>query len=302
VATLPNRRVGFTLIELLVVISLIGTLAALSVGAFMRVRAGQTKVASETTLQKLNTALDNRWKVILESVKEDHKKNQGQWPFALIAANGNPDAAESLLLYAKAKNELPMTFAEAKAPTTVTTAYGMISLPPKAVFNTLPISTATSPEESGACFYLAVLSNAGGGAMLDSDGLQQQSTDYTGAGWNVSARLFKDAWGTPIAFVRMAYTPELNAPPYIKAGQLRDPNDPAGKLPAIMSALAWGQLTANTPPFAGIPGTYPAATQNFVPTLVSAGPNKLWEPSIFAGSNNDNLLSYRLRREGGKGD
>ena len=71
------HRAGFTLIELLVVIALIATLAALSAGAFFRVRAGQLKSASEATLVKLNTALDNRWKAIQESVNEDARKNQG---------------------------------------------------------------------------------------------------------------------------------------------------------------------------------------------------------------------------------
>ena len=108
------HRAGFTLIELLVVITLIGVLAALSAGAFMRVRSSQIKSASEATLVKLNTALDNRWKAIQESVTTDKNKNTVQYQQALRDAQGNPDIARSLLLYAKVKNELPMTFAEAR--------------------------------------------------------------------------------------------------------------------------------------------------------------------------------------------
>ena len=299
-----GRRAGFTLIELLVVIALISTLMALGAGAFFRVRAGQIKSASEATLRKLNTALDNRLKAIRESVNEDAQKNQGQWPNALATANGNPDVAKSLLMYAKIKNELPMTFAEAKAPTMV----GSILLPPRANFSVLPNSTANSPEESGACFYIAVLSSGGGGAMTDGDGLQQQSSDFTGANWSGSARVFKDAWGTPIAFVRTAYTPELNSPPFVRnaAAAVKDPFDPAGKLGPVMVANPgyWTSLNANRPTFVTAPSPYNGSL-NVVSTLISAGPDKLFTTGTydaFAGTDNDNLLSYRLRREGAKGD
>ena len=311
--TPTNRRTGFTLIELLVVIALIATLAALSAGAFFRVRAAQTKSASEATLNKLGSALDNRWKAIIESVNEDAKKNQGQWPFALLAANGNPDVAKSLLIYAKIKNELPMTFAEAKTATIVSTPTGTITLQPRANFSVLPNSTTNSPEESGACFYIAILTSAGGGAMTDGEGLQQQSTDYTGTGWSGSARVFKDSWGTPIAFVRQAYTPELNSPPYARSGNLpRDPFDPGSKLNAAnFPSATWTQIRGTPPAFinANVPMVYTYNTAanatlapNFVPTVVSAGPNKLWEADLFAGPDNDNLLGYRLRRQDAKGD
>jgi len=304
VVTPTNRRTGFTLIELLVVIALIATLAALSAGAFMRVRAGQMKSASEATLNKLGSALENRLSAIRESVNEDAKKNQGQWPNAMAAANQNPDVAKSLLMYAKVKNELPMTFAEAKSTTIVSTLSGTITLPPRANFSVLPVSTATTPEESGACFYLAVLTNAGGGAMTDGEGLQQQSIDFTGSGW--SARVFKDAWGTPIAFVRHAYTAELNASPYVRSGSVRDPFDPGLKLSAAtLPAATWTQIRGTPPAF--INGNVPAAyiygnPSNHVSTLISAGPNKLWEADVFGGTDNDNLFSYRLRRQDAKGD
>ena len=309
-------RGGFTLIEILVVLALIATLLALTAGAFFRVRAGQIKAASEATLQKLNTALDNRMKTIQESVNEDARKNQGQWPFALAAANGDPDVAKSLLMYAKVKNELPMTFAEAKAPTIVITSTGTITLPARANFSVLPNSTANSPEESGACFYIAVLTSGGGGAMTDQDGLQQQSSDFTGASWNISARVFKDAWGTPIAFVRHAYTAELNASPFLRGGNRgRDSFDPASKFNVTtLPPATWTQIRGTPPAFinVNVPPAYNYNTPadftrapNHVSTLISAGPDKLFTTGTydaFAGTNNDNLLSYRLRREGAKGD
>ncbi len=300
------HRVGFTLIELLVVITLIGVLAALSAGAFMRVRASQIKAASEATLVKLNTALDNRWKAIQESVNEDQKKNQGQWPNALLAAGGNPDVAKSLLMYAKVKNELPMTFAEAKAPTILTVNPGSgpvsIILASKQVFSTLPISAANFQEQSAICFYLAVTTSAGGGAMLDSDGLNQQTADAPNF---PGFKVYKDAWDMPIAFVRHAYATELDDKPFVRniAAANKDPFDPAGKLPAVMAVnpMLWKQITNNAPTGYTIPSPY-VSNRNHVPTLVSAGPNKSYEPDLFAGTDNDNLLSYRLRREGNRGD
>ena len=300
--TPTNRRTGFTLIELLVVIALIATLAALSAGAFMRVRAGQMKSASEATLNKLGSALQNRKTAIIDSVKEDHRKNQGQWPNALAAANGNSDVAESLLIYAKMKNELPMTFAEARVGTILTTTTGSINLPARASFSSLPNSPPTNdPVESAICFYLAVTTSAGGGAVLDGDGLQQQTTDVAFNGGNY--RVFKDSWGTPITFVRQAYTPELRLAPYIRVGQEHDPYDQTIKLPAVMTANPglWGQITWSKPTYANIPAAYPGAV-NFEMTVVSAGPNKLWEADLFGGTDNDNLLGYRLRRQDAKGD
>ena len=304
-ATHTNRRTGFTLIELLVVIALIATLAAITAGAFMRVRAGQTKAASEATLQKLGSALENRRTAIIQSVKEDAEKNQGQWPNALAMANGNPELAKSLLLYAKMKNELPMSFAEAKAPTVLKFNAAdtiFIVLPARASFGALPVSAASSEEQSAICFYLAVSTSAGGGAMLDSEGLQFQTTDSAAF---PGFKVFKDAWGSPIAFVRQVYTPEVNVAPYIKAGQLKDPFDPGSKLSAVMTPYLWQCMTINMPAVAGVPATYPAPVQNFVATLVSAGPDKVFTTgtyNLFGGVNNDNLLSDRLRRDGAKGD
>lgn len=298
-----DRRAGFTLIELLVVIALMATLIGLGLAGFMRVRNGQMKSSSEATLEKLNTALDNRMSAIRESVNEDARKNQGQWPNAMAMANQNPDRAKSLLLYAKMKNELPTTFAEAKTATVIRMNAAdtvFITLPARASFTTaLGALTGTgTPEESAVCFYLAVMTSGGGGAMTDGDGLNQQVIDSpTFPGQKV----FKDAWGKEIAFVRHAYTGELNSPPFIRAGQLRDPFDPAAKLSTFMTANAWNGIILGAPPFAPMPPTYTPAA-NHVGTLISAGPNKDFETSIFGGADNDNLLSYRLRREGARSD
>ena len=66
----------------------------------------------------------------------------------------------------------------------------------------------------------------------------------------------------------------------------------------------WGQITWSKPTYANIPLVYPGAV-NFEMTVVSAGPDKLFTTAtydLFAGTNNDNLLGYRLRRQDAKGD
>jgi hypothetical protein len=113
-----------------------------------------------------------------------------------------------------------------------------------------------------------------------------------------------------------------------------DPFDPLGKLPTMTapSGTAWSTtslqtfwtvLTANhiaSPLPTGYPYGYPFdinssttpptwTTRNVLPTLVSAGPNKLFGTdllgSLGAGTDDDakdNILSFRLRREGNRGN
>jgi len=40
---------------------------------------------------------------------------------------------------------------------------------------------------------------------------------------------------------------------------------------------------------------------NHTPTVLSAGPNAKWDADLF-GSGTDNLLGFRLRREGTQGN
>ena len=313
--TPTNRRTGFTLIELLVVIALIATLAALSAGAFFRVRAGQTKAASEATLNKLGSALENRLSAIREKVNEEARTNSDNYKLALSDAGGNPDVAKSLLLYAKVKNELPMSFDEAKTDTVV----GSIILRRRENFRPLyTLASPNTPEESAICFYLAVTTSGGGGAMTDGEGLQQQTMESPSF---PGLKVFKDAWGTPIAFVRQAYPDEVNGGVYVRSGQVRDPFDPSNKLttsglmtsrwPVYIASFPTWAVPSGVAPFSSAPTltnlktVYPGA-RNFTSTLISAGPDKQFfktsEYDVYGGTNNDNLLGYRLRRQDAKGD
>lgn len=307
-----GRRPAFSLIELLVVIFIITLISAITVGVFFRVRVNQQTSATDATLNKINGMLDRRVKAINEQVADDVKNNHPGYA-SVLAQVQNPDLAKSLWTYAKMKNELPMSFNEARA---ATPAFGPVVLQPKAVFAALPAGAAGgSPEESAVCLYLAVTANAGGGTATDIDGLQQQIGD-SGLG---GLKCFKDAWGKPVAFVRTAYNTEVNGPPFVPAGRAAfDPYDPRAKLPTLGGSLA-GWWNALKPPvdWAGIPATYPVGA-NHVPTAISSGVNGQWwgplgspgaatdiyglPPLPDSDTAKDNQLSYRLRREGARGD
>jgi len=302
-----HRRPGFSLIELLVVISIITLLLALTAGTIFRVRDGQLNRASIATINKVQGALDNRVKAIRDSAKDEIRKQSTPAAKAAISdAGGDLDIALTLLLYAKMKNELPMTVAEATTDTQV----GNIQLRRRAPFTTafagLTGATGT-PEESGVCLFIALTNSGGDGAAVDA-GLDQQAinTPIPPPYGTSSYRTFGDAWGTPLAFVRHCYATELQAKPYVQTATPKDPYDqsPNSKALAALSTR-WGSTTTpNTilfgvPTFAGMPSTYDR-TKNHVPTVVSAGPNLEWGNDMFSAE--DNLYGFRLRREGSTGN
>ena len=315
------RRPAFTLIELLVVISIIAVLAAITTGVFGRVRLSQTKSATDATLAKLNSLIERRVKAIHDQVADDVKNNTSLYALVeadVLASGGNKDLAKAVWTHAKMKNELPMSFAEAKAPTPV---FGVRTIPVKAVFAALPVGVAGgTPEESAVCLYLAVTANAGGGTAAETDGLQQQIGDAGLGGF----KCFKDAWGTPIAFVRTAYNGEVAGKPFFVPTPTNpnpfDPFDPRGKLPGMTGLAGWWTAVRAPVTWAGVPTTYPPAAPanlNHTWTAISAGPDKQWwgprgtpgaATDIYGltvpdtDTAKDNQLSYRLRREGARGD
>ncbi len=305
--TLYSRR-GFTLIELLVVIAILSTLVALGAGAFFRVRAVQVKAATNTTVIKLNSGLMDRWKEIGEQAKLDAKKNHPGYNVALGLANQNSDAALSLWMYAKIKNELPMSFPEAKNNVTLN---GTTVLQARTAFAQLP---ATAPGnvgdarlQSAVCFYLAMTAS---GNSLDTDSLNNQTSDVTVSGGTF--RCFKDSWGTPITFLRQCYVGELNGKPYmLDPNGAYDPFDRSRKNAAVINGR-WADILANlnvhslsimgvaNPAFVGTaPNFNYNAGYNFVPTLVSAGQNRTFDGTPFG---QDDIVGFRLLQQGAQGD
>lgn len=317
--TAPDRRRGFTLVELLVTLLLIAILAALTTGAVFRVLAGEKNRATEATLSKLNTGLDRQWKAVMDDAREDIDTSRlsSTTMTALMAyAGGDKDRAKVIWSYLKLKNEFPTTIAEARTPAMIV-GLPTVSLPPRQVFlQQLPLTGTGTAEEAAACFYIAVTATAHRGETMGADGVNQQTADVMLPGGTRGNKIFVDAWGTPITFVRMAYGAEVNNPPYVRGGVVnRDFCDPQGKLRTFsptwdatrLNTSFWPSVRLNHINYTGFPGAtaYPAdpapsnAPWNWVPTVVSAGPDGEWGTDIFGG---DNLVGYRTRREGARGD
>ena len=322
-STAPRR--GFTLIEILVVISIIGILTAISAGALFRLRAAQTVNNTEGTLSKLHGLTMTRWSGIVDQAKKDV-------PASLVdRCGGDRERAIAVWTYATLKNEFPMTFLEAKA--TINFGPGAVLLPRK-IFTVAANATYTpalTPEEESATLYYVGNTAAGNkGNVAGTDGSNQQTGNTSPDG--KGAPVYKDGWGNTILFLRHATSGEINGLPYSRPNKVNlggtstnvnNMLDPRGlisqwPMPAVNPWLALTtldpaasqtnanylnqQLTQGLASFGGFPTI--KTSENTVPTLVSAGPNKKFGTYLdfTADDSADNLLSFRLRREGDKGN
>lgn len=310
-STAPRPRRGFTLIEILVVIAIIGILTAISAGALFRLRAAQTVNNTEGTLSKLHGLLNTRWGAVLSQSKSTI-------PSELIVRCGDDkERAAAVWAYANLKNEFPMTFAEA---TTAINLGGGVGLEPRGIFKKFALANpgiTLAEEQSAALFYIGITQGGNGGNAAGSDGSNQQVGTLAGG-----ASVYKDGWGNPIAFVRNATGGEIGGASFLRATTIQVPNgspppvtvpfvvknplDPTGRL-LVRAGNPWA-VTAptngyRTTMFTAL-GLTDFTNENFLPTLVSAGPNKKFGVYLdFAADDSaDNLLSYRLRREGDKGN
>jgi prepilin-type N-terminal cleavage/methylation domain-containing protein len=197
--TPPRPRGGFTLIELLVVIAIIAILAALSLAILGRVIYGGQEKATNQTLQKLSSILNQQWKAVIDQAKDEYKTIGGVNPgFAAMTQTWNPDTARSLWIQLRLRQEFPTSFAEA---TSWTTYNGANILPPKRYYVTnLQSASSTgmaATYQSSACLYLALAPGRRGmvGSLEDSVG--------TSSIRNLNgATVIVDLWNTPIAYVR----------------------------------------------------------------------------------------------------
>lgn len=327
------RRGGFSLIELMTVIGIIALLSALAVGTYMRLRGSTTEKVTDETMTKIHSMMADRWGAVIDRATADIRS--GSVPAdVMTAANNDKDLARVIWTYFKLKNEFPTTRAEGTTDIQIKVNGSFKTvLKAKAVFSSIPVnpssvsatSIAALETESAACLYKALRDTGTGGVVTGVEGLEQQT------GTSASGPVYTDAWNTPIAFARMAYTAELNGPPYLKGNPVsKDPIDPLGRLINKPSALPttfdlasfWNTVwsnhigTAGSPDWPGspIPTTYATntiGTANWVPTLISAGANKRYRtvqfdppsspntpPSWLIGTdelNGDNPLSFRVR-------
>ncbi|CAN5568778.1 hypothetical protein BH11PLA2_BH11PLA2_35720 [soil metagenome] len=316
-----HSRHGFSLIELLVVIALLSLLAALSVGTFFRIRSGQLVSATETTMQKLNTGLDRIWSAERDRAEKEfvEKKlpNGIQVDSLLVACGGSNevDRAKAVWMLMRMKLEFPQTFAQARTNVTV---LGTIVLPARTTFQVVPNTAPTTADEANlqaaALLYLILSEKGSRGEIFDVDSLNAWVKPITVNGY--TGKCFVDAYGTPITYARFLTNEELNEAPYTKiptvtATTSNNPFDPKGRLSSA-SIPAWtNRASFNT--LSGI--TDADMKKNFMATVISAGPNRVWDGlnvnttglvtyTVNATTNatSDNLMGYRLRKLGARGD
>jgi prepilin-type N-terminal cleavage/methylation domain-containing protein len=300
--TRNRRRPAFTLVELLVVVSIIAILVALTATAAFGVRRNMQNQNSEATLQKLDTKVQQKVKDIRDRIQDEvGNKSTGsqEAAVAMTAAGNDKEGAKSIMLYARLKQQLPMSFAEARTPFPPAAAGYGFTYQPSPAFNGLPMSGSVTLDESAACLYAAI-------APMGLEGLEQQ------VGTNAAGqKVFVDGFGTPIGFIRIAYDGnlnELNTSPQTKNAN-QDPYDPSGKAAAVFTAnpTLWTSVLGPQLTDAGTynvnAAPYRTTNRNHSIALISAGATRKWidapATSVFDG---DNLFSYRLRREGKHGD
>jgi prepilin-type N-terminal cleavage/methylation domain-containing protein len=320
------RRAGFTLIELLVVIALIAALAAITAGAVARVKAVQQVKASEQLLDKLQTALDTQWKLSVEESRKD-AKDQKIPPAVFALCDGDPDRALAFWTYAKLRREFPQSFAEALGDPCPNPAQLAGTAPfsapdnrraiwvwypannanpavpilfPRKTFATVG-GAGTPTDEAAALLYLILAEKGLGGTGGAADDMTLGSQMDIGTG-----RVFKDSWGQPVTFVRLAENGELDNPPFVNPKTFKDALDPKARL-FTFPVGNWNSdpVNKNLPKdraeiALGTWGLFDG--HNKMITVISSGPNKQFEGYANATGTTDDIYGYRLRKLGARGD
>jgi prepilin-type N-terminal cleavage/methylation domain-containing protein len=281
-ATPVCRRPGFTLIELLVVIAIIGVLASLTISGVMTLREAQIKTFTETSVQKLASALDQQWKAALDQIRDDMDKNLPLW--ATQMAGGEPRRAQAIYLKARLKQEFPVTFDVAQNPVP-----GALTYKPAYKHAIGGTTSAGNQEwESAALLYLTLTQARRGMAAFSPDELDPSAIKTEG-----KFKIFVDSWGKPLRY----YIFPIDNAELVGA----DPQDPQNTF-----QLGW---SSGRPLFEKTVHKLPASgSRQLIPVIASAGRDGLWGLDqhymtvLNADEANDNIYSYRLRQFGARGD
>lgn len=317
--TRTHRKAGFTLLELLVIIGILALLAAIAVGTYFRIQESETVKATEARIRNIQAGLDRQWTAVLDTAREEFKKDTNGCASKLIPyCDGDRDRALSLWLYLKVRNEFPQTFAEAHEPVVLRDAGNtvVLTLPPKSTFVTVPNIAPSNDEEaarqSAVLLRKIVLERGTRGEIYGEEAVGAGGGDVTVSGGTFP--VFRDLWGSPLAYIRFGTNPEIDSPPFSKPGVSRDPFDPRGKL-----TQAWVNREAAARAVFRVPGRtdfptifFPGA--HWMITVISAGPEKdiarigqailnpLANGLVPVTDDEDDILGYRLRREGQGGN
>jgi prepilin-type N-terminal cleavage/methylation domain-containing protein len=319
----PDRRAGFTLLELLVVVAIISILAALTAAAVMRyITVGQS-MATEATIRKVTTKLQQQWAEVVNSARKENMDNMFTNPATNLNAmtpirnisNYDEDRARVMYIKMRLMVEFPINVTEARTPSwNDTTASFVYALAPKQSYLAkIPASVLGSPYESSICLLTALTESRKGISLSAEDfgaGSVKTINFPDGSGGTIACRYLADGWGTPLAYYRWPTgCMELDGMyPGETTNVVRDLQDVDGKL---MDAGWWGGASGayrlafetNLHSIHSGPLLTPLSYAYYnVPVVASAGPNLQLGlvPGTMApdGTNadTDNIYSFRLIR------
>ena len=328
-----RSRAGFTLIELLVVVAILAVLSAIGVGAFFRVRASSEIKANETTVAKMTTGLNKAWSAGRDSAEKEFKDNTYSAQIAQITtiAGGDRDRAKALWMYFRMINEFPQTFLQAKSPTPFTvmigtTTYTTTPLPPKRTYlanpgiaatTTIPSSADVAADQAAALLYILITEKGSRGEMFADEAAGALTGKVTIG--TTEYKVFTDTFGKPLTYARFATNvQEIQTPPFVKTVAVsqvvsQDPFDPTNRLGNPLFPVTWaipGNATQATPAVVAAGLGLTGFGVNWLPSIICSGPNKNFDglnvaPTsglVTIPTDTDNILGYRLRREGERGN
>ncbi len=316
-----RSRAGFTLIELLVVVAILAVLSAIGVGAFFRIRGSAEIKANETTVAKMTTGLNKAWSAGRDSAEKEFKDGTYSNQIATITtiAGGDRDRAKAIWMYFRMKNEFPQTFLEAKSstPFSVTiggTPYITMPLPAKRTYlanpgiaatTAVPSSPDVAADQAAALFYILITEKGSRGEMFADEAAGSLTGKVTIG--TTEYKVFTDTFGKPLTYARFATNGEITTPPFVKTGAAsQDPFDPTNRLGAAWNVAGNAVTPVSVATALGLTGF----GVNWLPSIICAGPNKNFDglnvaPTsglVNVPTDTDNILGYRLRREGERGN
>jgi hypothetical protein len=159
----------------------------------------QTK-ATNQTLDKLHGQLLRQWKAATDQAKDDWRNGKaGSAQTALTELGLNPNEARRVYVQMRQQQEFPTNFTEATSPVVYRNANGQDSLAPLPYYvNRLWSPGPDDPTyQSSVCLYLALIRARRGEVSNIEDAIGLNALQEMNG-----ARVFVDAWGTPISYTR----------------------------------------------------------------------------------------------------